>query len=143
MFPKISGLSTHPVDVGLRSEAAVIAELNRRGYCVLLPFGFNNRYDFVIHVDDRFLRVQCKTGRLREGVIMYPTRSTRCSTSGIHFRDYDGEVDLFIVYCPQNEKLYAIPPSDLARGAGTLRVDPPANNQVRGIRWAVDYELPA
>jgi hypothetical protein len=26
---------------------------------------------------------------------------------------------------------------------GTLRIDPPANNQVRRIRWAADYELPA
>jgi hypothetical protein len=25
----------------------------------------------------------------------------------------------------------------------SLRVDAPANNQLKGIRWAADYELPA
>ena len=25
----------------------------------------------------------------------------------------------------------------------SLRVEAPANNQLKGIRWAVDYELPA
>jgi hypothetical protein len=40
--------SNHPVDIGLRSEAAVLAELVERGYQVLLPFGVNQRFDFVI-----------------------------------------------------------------------------------------------
>jgi hypothetical protein len=60
-------LTKHPVDVGLRSEAAIVSELLRRGYYVLEPRGFNHRYDLVIDTGERFLRVQCKTGRLRNG----------------------------------------------------------------------------
>jgi hypothetical protein len=41
--------SKHPVDVGLRSEAAILSELVRRGYSVLLPFGVNQRYDHGIY----------------------------------------------------------------------------------------------
>jgi PD-(D/E)XK nuclease superfamily protein len=58
-------LSTHPVDVGQRSEAAILAAFVERGFEVLLPWGTNHRYDMVLDLGDRFLRVQCKTGRLR------------------------------------------------------------------------------
>ena len=37
-------VSTHPVDVGLRTEAIITAELVRRGISVLQPCGFNRRY---------------------------------------------------------------------------------------------------
>ena len=60
-------LSNHPVDMGQRTEGAILSELVRRGYKVLVPFGVNQRYDLVIDAGDRFLRVQCKTGRLRNG----------------------------------------------------------------------------
>ena len=38
-------LSEHPVDIGQRTEAIVLAALVRRGYRVLTPFGTNQRYD--------------------------------------------------------------------------------------------------
>ena len=134
--------SDHPVDVGIRSEAAVIGELTRRGHCVLIPFSFNSRYDFVVDMDGRFVRVQVKTGKLRGGAIIFSTRSVRCSMTGVHTRNYDGEIDVFIVYCPQNDGIYVVPVEDAARGAGTLRIEPSANGQQKGVRWARDYELP-
>ena len=74
------GASRHPVDVGERSEAIILAELVKRGYRVLIPYGTNHRYDIVINVGGRFLRAQCKTGRLRDGVIRFATASTRANT---------------------------------------------------------------
>jgi PD-(D/E)XK endonuclease len=41
-------ITDHPVDVGHRAEAAILAELAQRGYRVLLPFGVNQRYDLVL-----------------------------------------------------------------------------------------------
>ena len=55
-------LTNHPVDVGHRTEAAILSELVRRGYAVLLPFGVNQRYDLVLDLEGRFVRAQCKTG---------------------------------------------------------------------------------
>ena len=43
--------TTHPVDVGQRSEAAILAALVHCGFHVLLPFGVNQRYDLVIDLD--------------------------------------------------------------------------------------------
>jgi hypothetical protein len=110
---------------------------------VLVRHGFNHRYDLVLDAGGRFLRVQCKTGRLRNGCVVFHTRSVRANRSGWFERCYEGEVDLFAVYCAQLHRLYAVPIEVAPRGGGTLRVAPAANNQSRGIRWAADFEVPA
>ncbi len=132
------------MDVGLRTEAAIVAELIRRGYAVLLPFGTNQRYDLVLDIGGTFVRAQCKTGRLRKGVVVFGTRSVRTNTRQTFFRDYTTkEVELFLVHCPETGAIYAVPVADAPAGHGYLRVDPTKNGQEAGIRWARDYELPA
>lgn len=136
-------LTDHPVDIGHRTEAAILARLVERGYHVLLPFGVNQRYDLVIESERRFLKVQCKTGRLRNGAIRFKSVSVQSNTCDTRERDYSGEVDLFVIYCPENARVYLIPDDELSPNINYLRVDPARNNQVKGIRWARDYELPA
>ncbi|HEV2874013.1 MAG TPA: group I intron-associated PD-(D/E)XK endonuclease [Thermoleophilaceae bacterium] len=137
-------LSRHPVDVGQRSEAAIFAELVKRGYRVLIPYGTNHRYDMVIDVGGRFLRAQCKTGRLRGGVIRFNTVSTRVNTRRTFITPYDADqIDLFLIYCPETDRVYALDVGEAASGYCALRVDPTANGQAKRIRWAADHELPA
>jgi hypothetical protein len=133
----------HPVDTGLRSEVALTNAFVQLGYAVFLPVGHNHRYDLVLEVDGRFVRVQCKTGRLRDGVIRFNTVSTRSNRTDVLRRGYEGEVDAFAIWCPQNEMGYFVPVGDLPTGIGTLRVAPAANHQRRGVRWAEAYALPA
>jgi hypothetical protein len=135
-------LSDHPVDVGQRTEAIVLAELVRRGYRVLTPFGTNQRYDLAIDLGDRFLRAQCKTGRLRRGTIVFHPKSVRSNTHKTYCRTYENEVDLFLVYCPETDRVYVIPIEEATSSVGALRVAPTANGQAKGIRWAREYELP-
>jgi hypothetical protein len=137
-------LTRHPVDVGQRSEAAIIAELVKRGYRILMPYGVNHRYDLVIDAGDRFLRAQCKTGRLRRGVIEFATRSTRANMRRVVHTPYDADqIDLFLVYCPGTNRVYAVGVDEVGSGSGFLRVDPAANGQLKRVRWAADHELPA
>lgn len=136
-------LSSHPVEVGQRSEAIIAAELVRRGHRVLLPFGSNQRYDLVIEIDGRFLRAQCKTGRLRKGRVIFNAASVRVNSQRAFIRSYHGEVDLFLVYCPDTDRVYALDVEEAGAFRGGLRVVPTANGQAKGIRWAVDHELPA
>jgi PD-(D/E)XK endonuclease len=136
-------LTNHPVDVGHRSETAILAQLVSRGYRVLLPFGVNQRYDLVIDSDGSFLKVQCKTGRLREGAIRFRSVSVQSNTSVTRVRGYAGEVDLFAVYCPENITVYLVPADEVSPNINYLRVDPTRNNQSKRVRWARDYELPA
>jgi PD-(D/E)XK endonuclease len=134
--------SSHPVDVGLRTEAAILGELVRRGYQVLLPFGTNQRYDLVVDMDGEFVRAQCKKGRLRHGVIRFPARSTQSNSRGTYFRPYSGQVEIFLIHCPETNQIYAVPVDEVPATDGWLRVDATQNGQQERIRWARDYELP-
>jgi hypothetical protein len=134
-------LSTHPVDVGHRTEAIVMAALVKRGYRVLTPFGTNQRYDIAIDVGERFLRAQIKTGRLREGTIIFAVKSVRSNTRRTYVRTYENEVDLFLIYCPDTDRIYAVPIEEATSSVGALRVAPTANGQAKRIRWASEYEI--
>ena len=135
----------HPVDIDDRTEAIIIAALMRLGHRVLRPLSANQRYDLVLDLGGRFLRVQCKTGRLRNGAIDFSVRSCRSNRNGTFVRSYTGdEADVFLVHCPQTDRIYAVPVGDSgALNAMSLRVTAPANGQLKGIRWAADHELPA
>jgi hypothetical protein len=135
-------MTQHPVDVGQRTEAIVLAALVRRGYRVLIPFGTNHRYDLAIDVGDRVLRAQCKTGRLRRGAILFHVRSIRSNTRGTYSRTHHNEIDLFLVYCPETDRVYAVPVDEATSTELALRVAPTANGQAKRIRWAKHYELP-
>ncbi len=64
--------------IGEKTEAKIISCLVLKEKVVLIPFGDNQRYDIVIEDDDgTFKRIQCKTGRLKNGAIKFPT----CSSS--------------------------------------------------------------
>ena len=128
--------------IGENSEAQVLAALLKNGEVVLLPFGDNQRYDLVVERGGEFERVQVKTGRIKDGRIAFSTASTYDHRGGGR-RGYAGQAECFMVYCPDNDKIYkvqveAVPPSSSA----TLRLETPKNNQVRRIMWAKDYEYP-
>ncbi len=46
--------SSHPVDVGQRTEAIILAELVKRGHKVLIRCGTNHRYDLVLDVGESY-----------------------------------------------------------------------------------------
>lgn len=136
-------LTNHPVDIGHRTEGAILSELVRRGFTVLLPFGVNQRYDLVVDVGGEFIRGQCKTGRLRRGSVVFSTASVQSNTRISRWRGYRGEADLFLVHCPETDRVYVVPVAESPKGHMLLRVDPTANGQSKRIHWAADYELPA
>jgi len=135
----------HPKAVGDLTCAIVLARLLAMFDAVLLPFGENQRYDLVAEKNGAFLRVQCKTGRLRNGVIKFPCCSINYEhptpRKGFYARDYRGSADLFGVYCPENDAVYLVPVYEVGRKEGCLRVDPTKNHQSERIRWAIDFEV--
>jgi hypothetical protein len=134
----------HPKTVGDRTTLAVMAALHDAGYAVLMPFGENTRYDLVMDDGCDLRRIQCKTGRLYEGAVVFNT----CSYYAHHpnpratSRDYVGQIDAFAVYCRSTRGVYLVPIDDVPnRRTGALRVNPPRNNQRRKVRLAADYEI--
>lgn len=136
-------MASNTKDIGDISEWTLIARLMKQGYRVLKPLGDNSRYDFVIEKDSMFLKVQAKTGQLKNGVVQFRVCSsaTMRGNDRVH-RSYEGEIDLFGVYCPDNDKCYLVPVKGLPRYIAVLRVDPPKSvNQHNANRLAADYEI--
>lgn len=132
---------THPVAKGNRTEARVLAALLDRYDTVLLPYGSNSRYDLAVDEEDRLLRIQCKTGRLRNGCVLFKTCSSMEHRKPGAKSAYHGQADLFGVWCPETQATYLVPVGDVGDTEGCLRIDPPKNRQAAGIRWAAQYVL--
>ena len=124
------------------SELEVIIALTRSGRRLLRPLSAASRYDIAIDRGDGTLeRVQCKTGRLRNGRVVFRV----CSTDGRRRNGtpYHGEVDAFGVYCPETRMVYLVPMTAIAgcRTMSALRVDAPRNKQGKRIRLASDFAI--
>ena len=120
----------------------MMTALVRVGRRVLRPVSSGLRYDLAIDIGDgTIVRVQCKTGVLASGRIVFRV----CSTDARRHRGvpYHGEVDAFGVFCPQTRATYLVPMSAVGGCAtmGCLRVDRPKNGQSKRIRYAADYEI--
>jgi hypothetical protein len=60
----------------------------------------------------------------------------------VRHRDYHGEVVYLGIFRPDNGGVYLVPMTDLPlKREGTLRVDPPKNNQQLRVRFANKYEI--
>ena len=127
-----------PSAIGARAEREIAYALERHGWHIYLPmFASHARVDLVAVGGRDVLRIQCKTSRLRNGVLIFRT----CSNTGNVPRSYAGEIDFFGVYSAELEKAYLVPVDHVPADWCYLRVAPTGNNQTKGVRFATDYEL--
>ena len=127
---------------GLIAETAVIHECAKLGIGVLRPLD-DERYDLVLDLRPRLLRVQCKWAARDGDVIVVRCRTCRRGRAGLIHRAYQpGEIDAIAAFSPDTRQCYLLP-TDLSveRAAVALRLKPTRNNQSAGIRWASDYEF--
>lgn len=124
------------------TETQVAAALVLRGMKVLRPLSSASRYDLLIdHGDSRYTRVQCKTGILRDGCVLFRLYST--SGHDTRTKPYAGQVDAFGVYCPQTRCSYLVPVTALVdcRLFATLRIQPAKNGQRSRTRRAEEFAI--
>lgn len=130
---------------GSVAEVAIAAEAMKLGIGVWLPLSDHERYDLILAVGDRLVRTQCKYATRRGDVVVVPFRTARRAAEGIRRTLYtEAEIDAFAAYCPDIERCYFLPISDLAGMPSiALRLTAARNNQRARINWAKDYELAA
>ncbi len=122
------------------SESSVLRAFIKAGFVVSMPFGDGAPYDLIVDTGNRLLKVQVKTGRLRGGCVLFAAQRINGHHGTKRYKYDEGEIDLFAVYCPDNEQIYLVPTlGDLAEGR--LRIDVTRNNQQQKVRWAKDFEL--
>lgn len=133
------GITTRKGELG---EAMVLADLQRKGYAVAIPFGHDLPFDLILIRRDGFRleKVQCKYTE-SDGRVL----DVRCgSTSEWVRHTYDPtEVDWLAVFDATTDQCFYLHSSawdGLARPR--LRLQQAANGQVEGIRWAADHTRP-
>jgi hypothetical protein len=118
------------------AEAMVLARFVELGWTVLKPWG-TKRYDLVVDRGKGFERVQVKSGRVRNGTIIFNAYSIHRNNKRM---TYIGDADLFAVYCHDTKKTYLLEVSQNTNTI-TLRLEATKNNQGRHVTWAKDFEL--
>lgn len=124
---------------GNAAEAAVLHALVAAGFHVLVPFGSGLPFDLaVVTPDGHILRLQVKSGRVRDGCVEFKSSSTN---HGRGQRDYRGRADVIAVYAASLARVFMVPVDDCPSFTGYLRLDPPRNNQRRRVRLAEEYSF--
>lgn len=132
-------MKENPKAIGERSEAVIIAKLLMRGEVVLRPFGDNQRYDLVVDRNGVFVRIQCKTGRIKNGAVLFSCCS---NAGGYNKRSYHGEIDFSAVFCPENGNVYMVPVDEVPKTLAFLRFEKTESKGPKStIRWADKYIL--
>ena len=130
-------------EVGRITEAKVLARLVELGKHVLVPFSNVGRYDLLIDEGDgTYTRVECKTGSLVKGCVLFKTQSSGYSSTGKKrpVKDYSEDADCFGIWCRETDKVYMVAVAEATKSSMTLRVDAPKNNHKKR-KWAKDYEV--
>ncbi len=130
---------------GSRAELEVAAAAARFGLGVLHPLTEHGRYDLVLDLGGRLVRMQCKWGRIVDDqLIAVGLKTSRHTPSGYLRTCYDAsEVDAVAVYCGDNDTCYLLPIA-LVEGRSSihLRLQPPRNGQRASLHFAAHYEFP-
>lgn len=94
---------------GIVTELAVATYLLKLGYNVSQPFCQDSKYDLIVDVDGKLLRLQVKTARLASATsITFNCRSTTTNVRNCKSRRYsDKDIDYFATYW--DEKVYLVP----------------------------------
>lgn len=135
----------NPNHKGNVAELAIAKEAANLGLSVSMPLTEHERYDLIIGIEGRLLRVQCKWASRKGDVVYVRLKSARHSpTRGYIVTTYDkSEIDAVAVYCGDLDRCYLLP-IDLVAGSGviTLRLEPARNGQRAALNWASEHEFP-
>jgi PD-(D/E)XK endonuclease len=126
-------------EIGNLSEAKILAAFVDAGYYVSVPFGSGHKYDLVIDDGRSLQRVQCKTGRVKNGALLFNSYSM--SGNGATKQGYYGLADLFAVLNPESGEVYLVPVAGFGTAGISLRLMPTSNGQIQKVNWAIDYLL--
>lgn len=124
---------------GIIVELECITYLYKLGYQVSTPYGENSRYDLIVDINGKLIRVQCKSCVLGEGgsFINFRCVSVRKNTKKTRRRKYTPEeIDYFATY--YDNQCYLVPVKECSTDK-SLRFYPPKNGQKKGISFAEDY----
>jgi hypothetical protein len=129
-------------DKGDLAVLAIAANLMKRGCKVALPFGDSWDYDLIV-MKPEFRRVQVKYAESDGEVLIVKCRTHTINAGRItKTKTYTAEmIDVLAVYDKTTDRCFYLPISEIdSKTEVRLRLVPPKNGQVKGIRLAETYE---
>src|SRR6187200_1602445 len=130
---------------GAIAEAAIALAAMKLGIDIYRPLGEGGRYDLILDVGSRLLRVQCKWAASSEQVLVVRCYTFRRTRTGWKKTTYTAdEVDVIAAYSMELDRCFLIPIEMVEeRPTIQLRISPTLNNQKRRINWAEDFDFAA
>lgn len=109
---------------GITTELYVASYLLSLGYNVSQPFCQDSKYDLIVDVKNKLLRLQVKTSRpTNNNSITFNCRSTTKNSKTNKSRSYEeDEIDYFATYW--NNKVYLVPVGECSTQK-SLHLEPP------------------
>lgn len=126
---------------GLLTEIECQKAFINLGYSVSIPLGNFDKYDMIVDVDGKLLRIQCKSSTYAadSDAICFSCRTTTTNTKKTVRHTYSKkDIDYFMT--SWNGKCYLIPVEECSTQK-YIRFTPPLNNQWSKITWGPDYEV--
>ena len=122
---------------GAIAEACISATAIKLGLGVFRPLSDGERYDLILNLRPRLLRVQCRTAVLHADVLAVPFYSNRRCSSGFRKLPYTSdEIDAVAAYSPELDRCFLLPMTQFGtRTYVQLRLAPSKNNQRARINW--------
>ena len=129
--------------IGNVGEAKALCKFVELGIPVYIPFGDNEKADLIAEFNGKLNKIQIKTSiKAENGVMKFDlTSSTVHRNNGEKHIYTKEEIDYFICYNIERDKLFLIPVEQTGNTAITIRYEKSRNNQTKGIRFEEDYLL--
>ena len=125
-------------DLGILKAQVSLFE---QGFNIFTSLSEHLPFDLVAYKNGKFYRIQVKYRAMKDGAIMVGKRTSYADRNGSHNNYYDEkDIDIFCVYCPNNDKCYFIPNVEFNKFL-SLRILEPKKKQGSNVKYAVDYEF--
>ena len=126
---------------GLLTELQCELDFTNLGYVVSKPITADSRYDYIVDINGRLLKIQCKTGAAydaEETAFSFLCCSTNWNTKSLHSYNKD-EIDYY--YIVFKDKSYLFPVELGNKKTKILRLSTKNKGNQCTITWAKDYEF--
>ena len=127
---------------GKTTELQVATEFIKRGYQVSQPLVSDSRYDFIVDINNKLIRLQVKTSKLKEdgAYIEFATSSSHTNTQRTVNHSYTSdEIDYFATI--HDNQCYVISVDLCGSRQQRLRITAPKNGNQRGSKFLKDYTI--
>ena len=120
-------------------EAMILADLQRQGHGIAIPFGHDLPFDLIVvrKEDGALEKVQCKYTTSDGRVVLAKVLST---SAWVRHRYTTDEVDWVAVYDATTQRCFYLPSAEWdGQAFVNLRLVPTSNSQAKGVRMADEF----